>query len=1133
MTYIFRINTNLVSGQGTLPSQIQDWGNTNNMGYGPNEIAQIPPSNPNSTNEPTSIPSPFARLALTKTAFAEVATKGSNALMAYQQIVSNSLDVAEIFFNFDTLQNHIGLEIIKWSYSDMQNIQNSTLQSTLVLFLQGDAQSLNLSPNTTFYFLLHKQTGKVIGGTSPRTLFFPAANVKSRKGGIVEPEFVYTDGTFFSKNYILNQEQKLGQIPLSANHVAFSAVMPLSKRDIKFQEYLHTWIKVNGKNDFPEFKAYLGSQILPSQTAFFNNLSNDLGAYNGFNYHDGNNQAIFPEVLAKPFMLKNNQIDPSLSDFIVQSNIYIGNKYPMILGGSAAGIENWSLDGNSKWGDRIINLASDRNTLPSGAQYPWLTAEDFLEDTIIQLPNPIKKEYFCGNHVNQDKKSILLPLKEKFFEFFTVKDLASMIKIDGSSSICVTLVIPLKNNKKVTFVKTYKNTDVKQITTLSSEINFMLFPNIKFNNSQSSFYRFGIFKDFNESIKIEAQFYNQTVKIKLNETNEIITRNENDSQNNICTTYAIEGKEFDHLRIFIDGNNSGVIIPELKTKTGNVDFTFAIDFGTTNTHIEYKTNIDGNIKPFDITDQDEQISWFVHPGERVSQTRLVSDIDFIPEHIGYEKTTNIKVKFPTRTALLVASNATTGLKLPFLHTNIVLPFDKRSIPIYNGVPITQLKWESDIEEVGFYIDNLCYLIRNKVVLNNGNLANTKILWTYPLSMNTGRYEKVLEKWHTAYIKYFSAINVAQNCKNLTESLAPFYYYSNLPDYREYIKDLVSIDIGGGTTDVVFVKECKPSFVTSFRFAANDVFGLGIYVSKIVSKHKLEIDKQIDVNGEFRVLLKTMNSIEQNTDFGDFASFFFSLKDNEDLNEKGKSIDFNKMLNDDKKQKIVFLLFYAAIIYHTAQVMKAKGQSMPRHLTFSGNGSRIVNVIGTKGTLEKVATVIFEKIFSVKYGDNAQPKKLEIIPNSSNPKEVTCKGTISILDKSQLDVEVSSTVLLGIDDITFAGKISYNELSVKTVDLIDKINNQVEAFFTFVLDELLKCEIKKQVGTETLEQALGIPKSSIEKVKEVLSNKEDLRNITKNKIVNKDKNDVIEETFFFLPIPTLLKTISREIENKED
>lgn len=1127
MSYIFRLNTALSNGQGTLPNQIQDWGSTNNMGYTPTEIAQIRPSNPNSTNEPTSIPSPFARLALTKTAFYEVANKGTNALMAYQQIVSNSLDVAEIFFNYKTLQNHVGLEIIKWSFNDLQNIQSPILKSTLELFFQGDAQALNLSNSTTLYFLRHINTGKIIGGTSPRTLFFSASNVKRRKGGVVEPEFIYPDGEFFVKNEITLDEARYGKIELSNNHFAFSDIKPLSDRDMRFQDYLHTWVKTNNNLTLPELSAYLNSQIVAAQNAHFNSLPNDLSAYTQIRFDDSNGNTIYPEVLGINLSEQNNEVNPDESDFIVKSTIFNGSKPPMILGGKASGIEYWQLDRDTKWGTRTVTSSQDRNILPDGGIYPWLTADDFFENKIIQLPKPIiGKDYFSGNHDNSNDKSILLPIKDKLFDYFTVVELKRMLKIDGSAAIKVTLEIPVNDgNKKVTFSKEYKNSD---IITLSSETDFMLFPNVKFNDQINSFYRFGLFREFSEVKKITARFYNQSNEVTLNDTNEIITRNENDNQNHLCTTYALEGKEFDRVKILIDGNISGVIIPELKPKMGNIDFTFAVDFGTTNTHIEYRTNTDGNIKPFDITIDDEQISWFANPGERVCQTRLVADIDFIPEHIGYKDAKNIKVKFPTRTALLVANNAATNLKLPFVHTNIVLPFDKRNVPIYNGVPITQLKWESDIEEVGHYIDNLCYLIRNKVVLNNGNLSNTKILWTYPLSMNTTRKEHVMEKWFSAYKKYFGTQRVEDNCKNLTESLAPFYHYSSLPDYREYIKDLVSIDIGGGTTDVVFVKDSKPNFVTSFRFAANDLLGLGQYVSKIIAKHKQDIEDQIS---EFRILSKTMKSIEQNTDFGDFASFFFSLKDNEDLTEKGKSIDFNKTLNEDYNQKLVFLLFYAAIIYHTAQVMTAKRQSMPRHLSFSGNGSRIVNVLGKKDMLEKIATLIFEKIFSTKYGSNGQPKKLEIIPNTSNPKEVTCKGTINTLDKEL--VEVSYDVLLGMDNSSFACKQSYSDLQKNNADLIDKINTQVDAFFTYVFDELLKSEIKKQVGTESIEKALSIPKAAVDKAKEVLSGKEDMKNITKNKIGKKDKSAEIEETFFFLPIPTLLNTISREIENMED
>ncbi|MDR3140787.1 MAG: hypothetical protein LBU37_03550 [Tannerellaceae bacterium] len=1117
MSYIFRLNTSLTQGAGTLSATIQDWGDT--KGYSTSEIDQIPPSNPNSTNEPTSIPSPFARIALTKTAFAEVAKKGTNALRAYQQIVSNSLDIGEIFFDF--AKHTTILQCIEWDIDMLNSMPDGCLKSTINLFLESDSAALNLQNMKELYFLKHKNTGKIIGGTSPRTLFFSAANIKNRHAGIIESEFTKVDGTFFNKNNN-NEETTFSAIQLSQNHFAFSGILPLSQRGLRFQDYLHTWIKTNkNSNAFPEFFEYLISQIPTNRVARIADLPNNMNDYTQLKI--GNN--IYPAVCGyELFILQNNPADvANTSDFVVQPSVPAKTAHlPLILGGTAPGIENWKLDSNSIWKGQV--LGNNHEILPDGTHYSWLTAEDFLEDKIIQLPKPIiEKYYFSGNHTNAGDKCILLPLKDKFFEFFSVEELKKMIRIDGSSSIKVILSIPVKKGV-VQFVKDYK---LESIISLGSETDFMIFPRVKFENAERSFYRFGLFHEFNEIKQLSAYFYNKSEKINLNETNDKITRNNIDPANNVCTTYALEKKEFDRVKILIDNNISGIIIPVLKPVSKNVNFTFSVDFGTSNTHIAYKTSTNGNITAFDITDQDEQISWLVNPGDRVCQTRLVADIDFIPEHIGFNKAKNIKVKFPTRTALIVANNATTELKLPFAHTNIILPFDKRNVPVYNGMPVTQLKWESDIDQVGYYIDNLCYLMRNKVAFGNGDLANTKIIWTYPLSMNSTRLGEVEEKWTEAYKKYFSEDKVVDKCKKLTESLAPFYYYSNLLDYKDYIKDLVSIDIGGGTTDVVFVKDSKPNFVTSFRFAANDLFGLGLYVSKVVTKYKSRIENQIS---EFRILTRTMSAIDENTEFGDFASFFFSLKDNEDLTERGKSIDFNKMLKDDNNQKIVFLLFYAAIIYHTAQIMKAKGSSMPRHLTFSGNGSRIVDVVGKKEMLEKIATLIFEKVFDAKYGDDGNPKKMEIIPNTNNPKEVTCEGTIKTAGETSANVPYE--VLLGLGDSSFANTKTYSELLANT-QLIDKIIAQVTAFFTYVFDELLKSKIGKQVGTESIERALSIPKTAINKAKEVVANKGDIENVVKNKINSKDENSEVEETFFFFAVPTLLRTISKEIENKED
>ena len=78
-----------------------------------------------------------------------------------------------------------------------------------------------------------------------------------------------------------------------------------------------------------------------------------------------------------------------------------------------------------------------------------------------------------------------------------------------------------------------------------------------------------------------------------------------------------------------------------------------------------------------------------------------------------------------------------------------------------------------------------------------------------------------------------------------------------------------------------------------------------------------------------------------------ASFLFGLKDNSIAKKakvNDKKIDFSHILQDDEKFKIVFILFYTAIIYHIAQIVKAKGLDVPRHISFSGNGSKVIRII---------------------------------------------------------------------------------------------------------------------------------------------------------------------------------------------
>ncbi len=237
-TFAFRLQDE--TEQHDLSNSLNHWDESRM--YDDKQIAAIKSSNRKSLHQPTSIPSPFARIALVKTAFAEVAEHGENALAAYQKIVSDSLDVAEIFFTFDKWRNKI--EIIKWDKNeDLEKLKGGhrQLYKTLKTFLDNDATEYNFDRMQCIYILKYKTTGEMIGATSPSTIFFSSENDLSQI-----------------------------EIQLPDEHKAFNGIKPLHDRSWEFQKYLHVWIAENNENRnidgraatslFQEFAKYLDVQ---------------------------------------------------------------------------------------------------------------------------------------------------------------------------------------------------------------------------------------------------------------------------------------------------------------------------------------------------------------------------------------------------------------------------------------------------------------------------------------------------------------------------------------------------------------------------------------------------------------------------------------------------------------------------------------------------------------------------------------------------------------------------------------------------------------------------------------------------------------------------------------------------------
>jgi len=215
-----------------------------------------------------------------------------------------------------------------------------------------------------------------------------------------------------------------------------------------------------------------------------------------------------------------------------------------------------------------------------------------------------------------------------------------------------------------------------------------------------------------------------------------------------------------------------------------------------------------DIKTFDISKGQigEKQVHCLHGGEYAM--RQVFDEEYIPEY------TDDEFKLPMRTALSFGENINWLDTYPFEKASLDELYEKRPSFDYNET-ITDLKWSDDAnnqKQAQAYIDSLMYLIRNKVILCNGSLPRTKIRWFYPVSMERSRYNNLKTAWSEAYEKYFGGAE--SNIITITESVAPFQYYIKDGD----ASNLVTIDIGGGTTDIVISGSGEVDYITSFRFA---------------------------------------------------------------------------------------------------------------------------------------------------------------------------------------------------------------------------------------------------------------------------------------------------------------------------
>lgn len=1027
----------------------------------------------------SSIPSPFARIDLVKSAFAWINYQISSIVGAYPQgvpisredrikireiiegktaqnkLISDALDVAQIFFKYPMLTDKI--EITAWRpkngnsankeygrfnyLMENGNEKHRIFAETLNIFweqdsvAQADRDNLilyNFERVNRLFFVINKKTKQVIGGTSPATLFFAAPDAKSAMNGL---------------------DIRCG------NHILFDDnYFPLHKREVFFIEYMYALAKQN-----EEFKH------------------------------------LFPEVYQYLEHTKTYILDDNIKAVVGNLNANSINDYPQC---------HTSFDELDYC--EILGLRL-------GTEVPLLT------DKIIELPYTIDSTKFktCG------AKKHLIPVTIEFIKRYGIENIERFCEIQerAGGGVEVILNIPVQN-EIIKYRKLYHQNDIVKL-----DIHLAILPFLKSNRFRVD-YTIGILDDRSDrSVNISLSCLKNGQEVQSDGLSVV----RNPGRDDVKSIYYKFNEPFDSLRFGV-GSIKNIIIPKLTECLENIDVTFAIDFGTTNTHIEY--SIGGNPPvPFDINSTLPIWQSLMDRNDPTIDTKIRdNEITFEKEMMPYViPAPEANVNFPLRTAVVFNKdynfNPGNSYRL-FQHVNNFLLYEKRRVPP-NLKVYTQLKWsnyndENEKLKVEAYIEYLLTIVYYKALLLGADPSKTKIIWFYPVSMEGaenggGELGIFIKTWKKAYEKVFGS-NDANNLIHVPESSAPYLYY------KSQVSGLsLSIDVGGGSSDLAVFDEVHDDaiFISSFKFAGNAIFGDGYETQgeRGNSDHngwvKTFSDKAKEVAGsDYGDVLQ---DILQRKDSAEFNNFLFSLE-----NDPKKNFRYSKLIQANGKLKLSILVFYGAIAYYSANLLKKGGiENIPRYILLSGSAAKTAHIIDSSDDLKNLSS-LFKHIFEYVYEGTVEGNITLRV--ARNPKELTCKGALLSSVTESITQNKIKFWLGGIEGVWGKALDKEKDYNITpkyyAIDNVvkDSIGNSIKDFYK-VLDEY-----KRNFNLET---NFLIEQAAYNKFKYL--REQDIEAFLDRglKAFRKQRERHIQETLFFYPLIGILNKLTYELSNMQD
>lgn len=1080
----------------------------------------------------SSMPSPMARLFLFSAALREVndlegKTSGEGHIgklsqedglvpTPYHDLIGELLDMLEFIFKYG---DEPDFHVQRWDLSqECTALDNSSVPAhkQLASALRS-ACDYGVLKNQSHY--IFKWKDDVIGGSSPISLVYTSANLR---------KVLQEKGLTFTGN---------------AGNILFAdSATPLHKRDDAFKEYLYR-LKLT---DLPAVGAgspldELAQYIQDSAATYDPTLDNEVrkvpNAYKGVK--DLKSQGANVKVNNVQLRVSDHTvvINPSTSDYILKptvENYKAGNaaaQIPMIL--TKHGVDGLMYAAGRGWNtgsDQIDPILPkdiyDRNLPGFGRQvkYPFLTVSDFFEDKVIEVSYDINQQkFFTGS---EKPISFLLPLKKIFFDYFKVSDLVDdkgnytdMLRMrydEERNRLTIELKLPLVNDHEIILHKVYDTSDNsdEKIDCYEGDhsFDFAVFPFYRLEPDTSH----NVYNVMTGATvpQVDLKFY-ESAENRITETkSETRPRTLKGKHSHLATYHTRVKGPFSFMEISVklkteNPEMSALVIPIFTKVNSNPalsteKFIFSIDFGTTNTYVSYVT-VKSEGDPFG----HEQVQHFSY-GEEDTQMVMFNSKEGVRDFGAF--TTALKrelvpsvfgetIKFPMRTVTYQVAGNPTGLKM-FFNSNIGFNYgeDISRSSDYK----TNIKWDrfdgNANERMSSFFAQMLWMMKNKCVLNDGS-DSFKLVVTYPISMRPNDLNNFKRAWDDA----IQDVQCHVDLRYRTESVAPYYSYLA---HLEYGEAYANIDIGGGTTDILYVNPfSNEANVFSAFFAANDLWNDGIDKVNRAAKAngfvKFYDEVQGRILGDKRADLEAVYKTASSS--SDIISFLFA---NDEWTR------FSNTLRRSPMMMQLPVIHFAAVIFYMAYALHMAEVDPPRNLSFTGMGSKYIKLISSADSdISSLVNAIFHYAGKVLENTDLQNASVKV-SFAPDPKELTANGALISLNY-QKAINPSEDTYFGFEEEDPGKVMRYNNITADVQDSVVRLFRK----FTDMFEEEELMDVLSDLGYSVdPEVAAKLSKYATQS----------LRQMKDNSAAGQKPTDKLKEPMFFWPLKDTLYRIGKEL-----